>query len=333
MSAVPAVALAPCGRCASPLEAGDLRCAVCALPAPPVMTMVAADHARVLRCRECNAAIAFSPAVQAPRCAFCGSVMEVEQPVDPVEEARIRVPFAVPREEASAALRTWLASRGWFAPRALAAEAVLDSLAPLYWAGWIVDARVAVTWTADSNAGSGRSAWAPHAGQFETQCANLVIPASRGLTMRECSQLAGSYDLARAVPLDAARDEGAGEGSPLGSVIESFDAQRSAARALVHDAIEALAKIRAEPHIPGSRFRNIHVSCLVDAQATERAALPAWVMAYRYRDKAYRAVIHGQRAGVVIGKAPLDATKVAFLILAGCTLLAVIAILVLTRHR
>ena len=332
MSAVGA--LAPCGRCASPLEPGDLRCAVCALPAPPIATAAAAvDHARVLRCRECNAAIAFSPAAQAPRCAFCGSVMEVEQPVDPVEEARIRVPFAVAREEASAALRTWLASRGWFAPRALADEAVLDSLAPLYWAAWIVDAQVAVTWTADSSAGSGRSAWAPHAGQFQTQCANLVIPASRGLTTSECSQLAGSYDLARAVPLEAARDGVAGEGSPIEGVIESFDAQRSAARALVHDAIECLAAIRAEPYIPGSRFRNVHVSCLVDAQVTERAALPAWVMAYRYRDKAYRAVIHGQRAGVVIGKAPLDATKIAFLILGGCAIVAIIAILWLTRHR
>ena len=139
-----AVALAGCARCTSPLERGDLRCAVCALPAPVVEAAVAAERARVLRCKECNAAVAFSPDAQAPRCAFCGAVMEVEQLVDPLEEARVRIPFAVDRDAATGALRGWLSTRGWFAPRTLADEAVVDSLAPLYWAGWLVDAPSAV---------------------------------------------------------------------------------------------------------------------------------------------------------------------------------------------
>ena len=324
-----AVTIAGCQRCASPLERGDLRCAVCALPAPAAGQVAQPERARVLRCRECNAAIAFSPEAQAPRCAFCGAVMAVEQPLDPIEEARVRVPFAVDRDEANAVLRGWLGSRGWFAPRALANEAVVDTLAPLYWAGWVVDARVAVTWTADSDAGSGRSAWAPHSGEFPTQCANLVIPASRGLTMAECTQLVPHYDLGRVVPV--ATEPNVDEVDP--AVIESFDAQRSAARALVHASIETLARVRAEAHIPGSRFRNVRVACLVDSQTTERAALPAWVLAYRYRGKPYRAVIHGQRAGIVVGKAPLDMAKVMLLVAAGLAVVAaVVLVLALRGH-
>jgi hypothetical protein len=309
----------------TPLEAGDLRCSVCALPVPAVAgaPVEAKERARVLRCKECNAAVEFSPDAQAPRCAFCGSVMEVDQPVDPVEQAQICVPFAVDREAATVTLRSWLSTRGWFAPRTLANDAVVDSMAPLYWAGWVVDARVGVTWTADSDAGSGRSSWAPHAGEFQTQFGNLVIPASRGLTMPECSQLAGHYDLSRAVPIaNRAEDDPA--------VVEGFDAQRSAARALVHEAINALAAVRAEQHIPGSRFRNVRVSCLVDSQTTDRAAFPAWVLAYRYHDRPYRAVIHGQRASIVIGKAPRDRGKVAMVVIA--SVLAAVAILALVLH-
>ena len=115
-------------------------------------------------------------------------------------------------------------------------------------------------------------------------------------------------------------------------MIESFDAQRSAARALVHEWIEGAARVAAEPYIPGSRFRNVHVACLVEAQTTERVALPAWVLAYRYKGKAYRAVIHGQRAGVVIGKAPLDARKVALVVGGVLAVLAAIAAVVWLHH-
>ena len=53
---------AACTRCATPLEDGDLRCAICALPgagrAGGRATRKA--HAQVLRCVECGAAVAFS---------------------------------------------------------------------------------------------------------------------------------------------------------------------------------------------------------------------------------------------------------------------------------
>ena len=46
--------------------------------------------------------------------------------------------------------------------------------------------------------------------------------------------------------------------------IERFDAQRSAARRHVQERIEALARVRIEPRIPGRRYRNVHVTCLLE---------------------------------------------------------------------
>lgn len=109
-------------------------------------------------------------------------------------------------------------------------------------------------------------------------------------------------------------------------MIESFDAQRSAARAIVGHAIEATAKTKVEPHIPGRRFRNVHVACMLERQSTQRLALPAWVLAYRYRGTAYRAIVHGERPEVVFGDAPKDWAKVMLVI--GAAVAAVLAIVV-----
>lgn len=305
-----AAPLAPCVRCHSPIEEGDLRCAICALAVPMAARPIeASPQAQVLRCTECAAAVAFSAEDQAPRCAFCGATMKIEQPVDPIETARLRIPFTVDRATAEDALRGWLGKRGWTAPKALRDEAVFESLTPLGWAGWVVQARAAVTWTADSNEGRIHADWAPHSGEVVLDFHGICVPATRGLTPAECERLIPHYNMARAVPIDQR-----GPGEP--AVLESFDAQRSYARVVAQRAIERFASSEVESHIPGTRFRNINVACLIQRQTTERVALPAWVLAYRYRGAPYRAIVHGETPQIVFGDAPTDWTKVMLVLLA-----------------
>ena len=310
-----------CSRCESPLEEGDLRCSVCALPVPVRALAVEKSRAQILRCTECGAAVAFDANKQAPACAFCGAVMKVEQPVDPVEVAQLTIPFSVTRDEAAAAMRGWLGTRGFFAPKTLRDEAVLDTLTPLCWAGWIVNATSQVAWTADSDAGSLRSAWAPHSGVIQETFGNIVIPASRGLNHEECALLAPYYEMSAVVGVGSADAD---------VVIESFDAQRSAARQYVNRAIETVAKTRVEKFIPGRRVRNVNVSCLLERQTTDRIALPAWVLAYRYRGSPYRAIVHGQRAEIVFGTSPTDWGKVLLVVGAAIAAIALIVAVILS---
>ncbi len=93
--------------------------------------------------------------------------------------------------------------------------------------------------------------------------------------------------------------------------VESFDMQRSAARRKVQQAIEERARTQVEDDIPGRRYRNVRVACLVEQLTTDRVALPAWVLAYRFRGRAYRALVHGQRPEIVFGSSPIDWAKVA----------------------
>jgi hypothetical protein len=320
-------AIDECTRCHGQLEHGDLRCAVCALPVPSTAPAERTTRAQVLRCMDCNAAVAFSVSAQAPRCAFCGATMAIEQLVDPLEVAEVRIPFSVGREAAAGSLRGWLGKRGFFAPKTLHDEAVLETLTPLCWAGWVCSAQATVAWAADSDEGSKRSAWAPHAGQVPMRFEAIVIPASRGLTQDECTLLVPYYDLRRAIPVTGETIPGE---EP--AMIESFDAQRSAARRQIQRSIEATAKTRVEPHIPGRRFRNVHVACMLQGQTTERVALPAWVLAYRYRGRPYRAIVHGQRPEVVFGGSPVDWAKVAILVASILAVIAVVVVLVLASR-
>ena len=310
--------MSECERCASPLETGDLRCAVCALTVPGELAGAEVERARILRCTFCNAAVEFVPAHQAPACAFCRSVMTIEQPHDPVEAARAYVPFEVDRDLATSAARSWLRRRGWFAPATLHDEAVLESLTPVYWPAWLVDARAHVTWTADSDAGARRSKWAPHAGETDLRFERIVVPASRGLP--EAEQLVAFYDLSDMRSLSDADVQ-----------VEGFDAQRSAARAIVNDAIEERARTAIESDIPGSRYRHVHVACFVESLTTDRIALPAWVLAYRFRGAPYRAIVHGQRHNIVVGKSPIDWNKVMRVVAGVLAVAAVIAAIVYGR--
>lgn len=302
-----------CTRCESLLEPGDLRCALCGQAAPSAPDGGKRAVATIHRCDGCGAAVAYDAAAGAPRCSFCGSTLRVEQTEDPQEQTEAFLPFTVPEPEARAALRRWLGTRGFFRPGDLRAAARVAALQPLWWVGWIFEAEAWVSWTADSNAGAGRSAWAPHAGQLGLRFANLAVSASRGLADGETRALIPTYDLRTA--------EAAPRG-PEGALKERFDVQRSLARTRILQALagEAAAEVQAGA-IPGTRFRHVHVEPLLRALTTRRFAFPAWVLAYRYRDRLYRAVISGQGEATVVAEAPWSWPRILLVAAAGAALL------------
>jgi hypothetical protein len=201
-------------------------------------------------------------------------------------------------------------------------EDPMEPLRPLWWVAWGFDATALISWTADSDYGSRRSDWAPHAGQTEMKFDDIVVPASRGLSEEEADALTPYYDLSTARP----QPEGAEDG-----VVEQFDVQRSLARRRVLAGVDETALERVtRGHIPGSRFRNVHVSALLRSLVTRRYALPVYVLAYRYKAKLYRVLVHGQDAGCVYGKAPYSIAKITAAVATAVAVALAIAWLVTT---
>ncbi|WP_257462497.1 zinc ribbon domain-containing protein [Archangium lipolyticum] len=314
-----------CERCESALEVGDLRCPICGQAVVGQRRtralLPAGEVARVVRCDTCGASLEYSAEVKAPRCAFCASVMHVETTADPQEQAERFLPFAVDPVAARGALMGFLEQKRFFRPSDLTRAASLESLRPMWWPAWAFSAGARVSWTADSDAGSGRSDWAPHSGQVELTFQDILVSASRGLSERECERLAGHYSLA------GAEREPRG---PEDAQVERFDVTRSGARRQILAAVEEEAREQvARSHVPGRRHRNVHVAVVLSSLETRRYALPAYVLAYRYRKKLYRVVVHGQDAKVVLGDAPVSVLKV--LLVVGAVLLALAVVLLLLR--
>lgn len=306
---------ADCSACGTPLEKGDLRCAICGKAAPVRRkNVVATEVVKILRCTGCGAAVAYDPKKQAPSCSFCDSVVEIETLDDPMEQTGGYLKFTVTPEEAKAQLQRWLSSLGWFRPSDLSTTARVQELKPLWWVAWVFDADALVSWAADSNHGGRRSVWAPHAGTTEMVFDDILASASKGLSAAEVGVLTSGYDLATARP-DPQGAENA--------TIEQFDVQRSQARKEVAQALKEIARRRVQQsEIPGTKFRKLQVSLVLQNLVTRRLSFPAYVMAYRYKGQLYRLVISGQDKSLLSGNAPYSQAKI---IGVACGVLAIIA--------
>jgi hypothetical protein len=307
-----------CERCEGPVDPDDLWCPVCRL-AQPHPTPVSGEQSHrmtLVRCDACGAAVTYSAEHRTARCAFCGCDPHLEETSDPVQQAEQFVPFGVSQDQAQDALRAWLSTRGFFRPKDLHSAAILESLQPLWWPAWIIDAQCHVCWTADTDQGARRSAWAPIAGSGPMKIERLVLSASKGLRLSECASLIPSFDLSAAETPERA---------PPNPVVETFESQRSVARQRIVQTLESEARAKVESALPGSRKRNVNVSVLLRNLTTRRVALPTYVLAYRYGRRLHRVLIHGQDPSLVLGNSPISPWKVMAVVIAGVVVAGVAA--------
>jgi hypothetical protein len=148
---------------------------------------------------------------------------------------------------------------------------------------------------------------------------NVVVSASRGLSDRECAALVPGYNLRDA---DTAPDPG------HHGAVEGFDVQRSAARATISRALSATAARHAQSRVPGSSVRNLRVAVVPRRLTTSRLGFPAYVLAYRYGDTVYRAIVHGQNPGIVHGSAPLSWLRIVMVVAGAIAAIGVVAVIV-----
>lgn len=318
-----AVAHPSCVRCAFALDSRDLRCPICGLATPAARgNAPQAVGARVARCDECGAAVVWSAEDRSARCAFCSAATHVEDASTSVDMPEDVLRFAVTPEMARAAVRRWM-GKGFLRPFGFASRARIEHLQPLWWAGWLIHTRTFVTWTADSDHGARRAGVAPHTGQAHLAIGPVILSASQGLPREMANLLVPLYDLSLRATTDelAARTAG-----PPDAQLELFETDRAALRATCVETIRVLAQQMLQNGVvPGTRHKRIRVEPIVETLSTRRLALPVYLLSYRFRDRVYRVVVHGQRVNTLHGEAPQSAIK----IVVGVLLAIVVSILLL----
>ncbi len=293
-----------CSTCQSLLDEEDLFCANCGAEAPHADTakrpeVRTSTHNFV--CSGCGASMSYDASAGALRCPFCGSTQLSAQPDHREIAPEWVVPFAISREEALAILRRWL-GQGFWRPGDLSEQALVVSLTPVYVPYWVFDAQTHTYWTADTSqtpAGA-KSSWYPIAGHRQGECRGLLVGASGALTARETAAIA-PFDLDHAKSPDEVDLEN--------TISEQFGVERKLARPLAVQGIELLEAQACEQLVPG-KARNVKVNVLVEGLTSHPVLLPAWIMAYRYREELFRFVANGQ-TGRCTGAAPTSVRKIA----------------------
>ena len=299
-----------CEVCSSLIDEEDLFCANCGTEAPNREQReerggAAADSARVARhnfeCSGCGASMSYDAGAEALRCPFCGSV-DMHQRADAKILAPSRVvPFKLSRQEAEAAMRSWL-GRGFWRPGDLARAANVVKMTPVYVPYWVFQATTHTYWTADTSqtpAGA-RGDWYPLSGEHRGSYAGLLIGASGALAPRETAAIC-PFDLSAGEPPERVDLENV--------TVEQFSLARKYARPLARGGLEQSEAATCQSRYVPARARNVHVNVRIESMSSEPVLLPVWIMAYRYQDKLFRFLINGQ-SGRATGQAPISFKKI-----------------------
>jgi hypothetical protein len=240
--------------------------------------------------------MSYDASAGALRCPFCGSTELVKQPDAKEIAPEGIVPFAIPREQAVAAMRKWLGSSIW-RPGDLSEQALIVSMTPVYVPFWVFEAQTHTYFCADSShtPRGACASWYPVSGQHEGTYDGLLVGASAVLTTAETMAIC-PFDLAPALPPEKVDLQNA--------TFERFSVPRKYARPLASQGFETLESQECEQLVPG-RARNVHVNVRITDLSSRPMLLPVWIMAYRYQDRVFRFLLNGQ-TGRATGQAPVS---------------------------
>jgi hypothetical protein len=266
-----------------------------------------------VRCGGCGGTVRVVPGQALPTCLFCGEAALV--PTDApegIEPPVGAIPFAVAEELARSAFVAFATSSFWYPNDLRSARLELRRLLLPAWA-W--SGVVETHWTGLVSAMT-RSGKRPVAGADRVRFEQVLVPASRTLRFTELAAL-GTYDEQALARFDAERIE---------VPIELSELTRSAARARAHD--EMLARHQAAiEHREG--LLRIRASSVATSMEGRPVLVPVWIGAYRYGERSYRVLVHGQ-TGRLVGDAPFSwrkALAVAGVVLALLTVMVLVAVL------
>jgi DNA-directed RNA polymerase subunit RPC12/RpoP len=314
--------LTKCPVCRALLDEEDVFCSNCGTEAPSRDKPQAAEArtaTRSFQCSGCGASMSYSAKEGGLACPFCASTELVEKKDVKTLAPRRVVPMALSHEAAVSALRAWL-GRGFWRPSDLSQQAVVESMKGVYVPYWVFSGETHTYWTADtSQTPSGASGdWYPLSGEHRGKYSGILIGASGALSTAETAALC-PYDLSKALPPEQVDLEQC--------TVEQFSLPRKYARPLARQSVEALESQACDvSYVPGNH-RNLKVNVRIEGLSSEPVLLPAWIMAYRYKDEVFRFLINGQ-TGQATGTAPVSWLKV-LAVAGGFALLALLLMLIL----
>lgn len=341
-----------CPNCKAGMEfdpvTGDMKCAYCgnriAVAADPTSSVcenplssqsLTPDPSRIRRlteiskeftCTGCGATVQFDPPQVAGACPFCAAnIIAQPKDSDPLIAPDGVLPFAIPKDRATASVRDWLASR-WFAPNALAALAQPEAIRGVYLPFWTFDAKTNTRYTGqrgdhyyetvqvqENVNGQNvlrevqqiRTAWRAASGSVAVGFDDVLVPATSSVSPSRLQQLQ-PWKLSNVKPY-------------AGAFLSGFQAQRyqvdlkdgfAVSRQIMERGVQN--EIRRDI---GGDEQQIHQTDTRYSDLTfKHLLLPVWIGAYRFEGSVFQVLVNAQ-TGEVTGERPYSKGKLLLLVI------------------
>ena len=280
-----------------------------------------------VKCTSCGAETTLDPTLVSDACPFCGSDLVSTERSTRLYKPQAVLPFGVPRDEAQAAFRKWLASR-WFAPNKLKAHARREgSLDGMYLPFWTYDCHtetdytgqrgedyyVTESYTAIENGKSVRKTrrvrktrWYGASGRVHNTFDDILVPATTSLPQPLLLALE-PWDVDQLAPYQDAYLSGFRTESYHIGLAEGFEVARGIMDTTIRQTVRRdIGGDRQRIHTMQTRYHDV---------TFKHVLFPVWISAYRFGDTTYRFLVNA-RTGEVQGERPWSWVKITLAVLA-----------------
>ena len=286
-----------------------------------------------VRCEGCGAQTTFDPNIVSELCAFCGSVLVVNNPTtQSIVKPGSLLPFKIDTNKAFNQFQTWL-RKLWFAPSDLKKFATQqEKLKGMYIPYWTYDSNTQTRYTGErgddyqatetyTTTENGKSVtntrtvtktrWHSVSGTVNNVFDDILVLASKSLPKKHTEKLE-PWDLKELINYDEKFLSGFRTETYQVDMKDGFTDAKTKMEPVIRDTINN--------DIGGDHQRISTLSTTYNDVTFKHILLPVWISAYRYNEKIYRFLVNG-RTGEVQGERPWSWIKISITILVGIALI------------
>lgn len=280
-----------------------------------------------ITCASCGSTMQCEPAEMSGDCPFCAAKFVTQaKAADPLVAPNGVLPFAMPRQQASASVSQWLHGL-WFAPGDLKKVAKPEGINGMYVPFWTYDAHAEsvyqgkrgdyyyvteTVWTTNSKGERvqvqqqvRKTRWQYAEGRVSNSFDDVLIPATRSIDPKRLAKLE-PWDLEKTQPYDPGFLPGFKAQRYQVELPEGLDAAKQVMQHTIHYSVCQ--------DIGGDEQQVDRVDTDWSAITFKHLMLPVWLGAYRFQGKVFQVVINA-RTGEVQGERPYSVGKIVALIL------------------
>jgi predicted RNA-binding Zn-ribbon protein involved in translation (DUF1610 family) len=272
-----------------------------------------------MACEGCGAVVTVADTSLAYTCPFCGSNKVIQRAASQdALRPRLLIPFKIEAKACDGIVRQWLGS-SWMTPADLKTRAGLGGFTGLYLPYWCFDADANADWKAE--VGHQRTERYYSNGEWKTRTVTDWRWESGHVAMRHTDNLIpGTGRMSQRLLTECARfnllelkdyspDYLAGYGA------QAYDVPLENAWESARTQMRERTRQECIGRASTAQVRNFSMQLDFADETWRYLLLPVYLMAYRYGDQTYQAMVNGQN-GAIAGQRPVDWNKVWLAIIA-----------------